>query len=187
MVTLVIYLVLNLIASSLCNDMITSHISSTYDWDSRSSMVTTSCINIPKNLTLCSNIGYDRMRLPNLLQHDTLSEVSQQAASWVPLLNVRCHPDTQRFICSLFCPVCLDHAIYPCRSLCEKVKGGCETRMKAYGYPWPEMFTCSLFPQDNDMCITAESTTDSSSGKLELILMHVDIKFKQRGKYDYER
>merc|ERR1712002_445281 len=75
------------------------------------------------------------MRLPNLLDHDTMSEVSQQAASWVPLWNVRCHLDTQLFLCSLFSPVCLDRAIYPCRSLCETVKRGCEGRMKTYGFP----------------------------------------------------
>ena len=61
------------------------------------------------------------MRLPNLLDHDTMSEVSQQATSWLPLLNVRCHADSQLFLCSLFAPVCLERPIYPCRSLCNKV------------------------------------------------------------------
>ena len=63
------------------------------------------------------------MRLPNLLDHDTMSEVSQQATSWLPLLNVQCHADSQLFLCSLFAPVCLERPIYPCRSLCNKV--GC--------------------------------------------------------------
>ena len=48
------------------------------------------------------------MRLPNLLEHDTIQEVSQQAASWIPLLNVKCHDDTQLFLCSLFAPVSID-------------------------------------------------------------------------------
>ena len=67
-----------------------------------------------------------QMRLPNLLDHDTMSEVSQQATSWLPLLNVQCHADSQLFLCSLFAPVCLERPIYPCRSLCKKV-GGDET------------------------------------------------------------
>lgn len=115
------------------------------------------CVDIPENLTLCHGIGYTQMRLPNLLDHDSMSEVSQQAVSWVPLFNLKCHPDTQLFLCSLFSPVCLDRPIYPCRSLCEAVKRGCEGRMRTYGFPWPDMVRCDKFPYDNDMCITIQS------------------------------
>ena len=59
------------------------------------------------------------MRLPNLVEHDTLHEVTQQSMSWIPLLNIKCHLDTQLFLCSLFSPVCLERPIYPCRSLCQ--------------------------------------------------------------------
>ncbi|KAL5006983.1 hypothetical protein ScPMuIL_015789 [Solemya velum] len=111
------------------------------------------CIDIPTNLSLCRDIGYETMRLPNLLEHDTLSEVTQQARSWVPLLGIQCHPDTQLFLCSLFSPVCLDRPIYPCRSLCEGVKKGCEERMNFYGFPWPEMLRCDKFPLDQNLCI----------------------------------
>lgn len=111
------------------------------------------CIDIPSNMTLCLGIGYSQMRLPNLLEHDSVKEATQQASSWVPLLNVRCHPDTQVFLCSLFAPVCLDRPIWPCKSLCEAVKIGCEGRMIKYGFPWPEMLRCEKFPPDNDLCI----------------------------------
>ncbi len=33
------------------------------------------CVRIPRNLTLCHDIGYTKMRLPNLLDHDTMQEV----------------------------------------------------------------------------------------------------------------
>lgn len=33
------------------------------------------CIAIPANLSLCRGIGYGEMRLPNLLEHDTIKEV----------------------------------------------------------------------------------------------------------------
>ena len=69
------------------------------------------CVSIPSNMSLCQNIGYTQMRLPNLLEHDTIQEVSQQAASWIPLLNVKCHDDTQLFLCSLFAPVSIDMKI----------------------------------------------------------------------------
>ncbi|XP_037091168.1 secreted frizzled-related protein 5-like [Pollicipes pollicipes] len=115
------------------------------------------CIDIPHNMTLCRDIGYMRMTLPNLLEHDSLSEVSQQAASWVPLLNVRCDPDAQLFLCSLYAPICLERPIYPCRSLCQKVESSCGARMAEYGFPWPDIVRCTKFPADNDMCIKAQS------------------------------
>jgi len=122
------------------------------------------CVDIPSNMTLCQNIGYTKMRLPNLVEHDTLHEVSQQSMSWIPLLNIKCHPDTQLFLCSLFSPVCLERPIYPCRSLCLGVRQGCQGRMEAYGFPWPAMLDCAKFPQDNDMCITAQSVRQGNSG-----------------------
>nr|CAD7433845.1 unnamed protein product [Timema monikensis] len=121
------------------------------------------CVDIPRNMSLCHGIGYHQMRLPNLLEHDTMAEVLQQAGSWVPLLNVRCHPDTQLFVCSLFSPVCLDRPIYPCRSLCDQVRQGCEGRMKTYGFPWPDMFRCDKFPLDNDMCIASQSAATTEA------------------------
>ncbi|CAH1785830.1 unnamed protein product [Owenia fusiformis] len=122
------------------------------------------CMDIPSNLTLCKDkLGYNKMILPNLLDHDTISEVTQQAKSWVPLLGLRCHPDTKIFLCSLFSPMCLDRLIWPCRSLCEAVKSGCELRMAQYGFPWPEMVRCDKFPEDNDLCIPVNSTSSGNA------------------------
>ncbi|KAL2083107.1 hypothetical protein ACEWY4_020880 [Coilia grayii] len=117
------------------------------------------CLDIPADLRLCYGVGYKRMRLPNLLEHETLAEVRQQAGSWVPLLAKRCHADTQVFLCSLFAPVCLDRPIYPCRSLCEAVRDACAPVMETYGFPWPPMLTCSKFPLDNDLCIPMQYST----------------------------
>lgn len=114
------------------------------------------CVDIPADLRLCHNVGYKKMVLPNLLEHETMAEVKQQASSWVPLLNKNCHIGTQVFLCSLFAPVCLDQPIYPCRSLCEAVRAGCAPLMEAYGFPWPEMLHCHKFPLDNDLCIAVQ-------------------------------
>jgi len=133
------------------------------DWSLLARERQPTCVDIPENMTLCHNIGYTKMRLPNLVDHDTLHEVSQQSLSWIPLLNIKCHTDTQVFLCSLFSPVCLESPIYPCRSLCQAVRHGCESRMQAYGFPWPPMLECSKFPEDNDMCINAESVRNRNS------------------------
>ncbi|ROT69359.1 hypothetical protein C7M84_012443 [Penaeus vannamei] len=122
------------------------------------------CVDIPESMPLCSGIDYNKMRLPNLLEHDTLKEAQQQAGYWVPLLNLRCHADTQLFLCSLFTPVCLESPIYPCRSLCEAVRNGCESRMQTYSFPWPDMLRCDKFPLDNDMCITVQHTKSQRPG-----------------------
>lgn len=138
------------------------------DWSVLAGDRQPTCVSIPQNMTLCRNIGYTKMRLPNLLEHDSMQEASQQAASWVPLLNVKCHPDSQLFLCSLFAPVCLERPIYPCRSLCQKVKAGCEGTMTAHGFPWPTMLDCDKFPLDNDMCIASQSDKEPD-GKLGIL------------------
>jgi hypothetical protein len=77
-----------------------------------------------------------------------------QSSVWTPLLQVNCHKDSQLFLCSLFAPVCVEQqSIFPCRSLCETVKKSCEGPMLSYNYPWPSMFNCSRFPEDNGLCI----------------------------------
>ncbi|XP_036385904.1 secreted frizzled-related protein 1-like [Megalops cyprinoides] len=118
------------------------------------------CLDIPEDLKLCHSVGYGQMLLPNLLEHETMAEVRQQAGSWVPLVHKGCHPGTQVLLCSLFAPVCLDRPLPPCRWLCEAVREGCAPIMEAFGFPWPEMLACDKFPQD-DVCIamTNASTT----------------------------
>lgn len=121
------------------------------------------CVDIPADLRLCHNVGYKKMVLPNLLEHETMAEVKQQASSWVPLLNKNCHMGTQVFLCALFAPVCLDRPIYPCRWLCEAVRDSCEPVMQFFGFYWPEMLKCDKFP-DGDVCLamTPPNATEAS-------------------------
>ncbi|CAD6194605.1 unnamed protein product [Caenorhabditis auriculariae] len=118
------------------------------------------CLPIPSNLSICNGIEYEQMRLPNLLDHETADEAIHASRDWESLLRLNCHPDTQRFLCSLFAPVCLmamDREILPCKSLCLAVKQGCEGRMATYGFPWPEMLSCEKYA-DDDMCIQPVTT-----------------------------
>nr|XP_056714696.1 secreted frizzled-related protein 2-like [Euleptes europaea] len=122
-----------------------------------------SCKPVPSSMRLCHGVGYSEMRLPNLLGHDTMKEALQQSASWEPLLSKRCHPDTKKFLCSLFAPVCIsgvEEPIFPCRSLCEAVRDGCTPVMETFGFPWPEMLNCSRFPQGNGLCIPPAGPDD---------------------------
>lgn len=121
-----------------------------------SSSVRSVCKPIPSSLSLCRGVGYRSMWLPNLLGHDSLREVQQQSAPWLPLVSKRCHRDTQKFLCALFAPVCLPELrgpLSPCRSLCEAVRHGCVPVMSAFGFPWPDMLHCSRFPSASELCI----------------------------------
>ncbi|KAF4104510.1 secreted frizzled-related protein 2-like [Onychostoma macrolepis] len=133
------------------------------------------CKPVPNTMGLCSGIGYGEMRLPNLLGHASAREAQQQSAAWMPLLGKHCHRDTRRFLCSLYAPVCLPEVsapVGPCRSLCEAVRDACLPVMSAFGFPWPEMFNCSRFPDGAELCIpgerdpnrdeTTEATEDSA-------------------------
>ncbi|KAH7725513.1 sfrp2 [Aphelenchoides avenae] len=109
------------------------------------------------------------MRLPNLLEHESLNEVIEQSDAWISLLRLHCHPDTKLLLCTLFAPICfnnIDKPIYPCQSLCNVVQKGCEERMRQYGFPWPEMLRCDKFPSDHDMCIKPLEVSNPKSSNM---------------------
>nr|NP_001071964.1 secreted frizzled-related protein precursor [Ciona intestinalis]BAE06682.1 secreted frizzled-related protein [Ciona intestinalis] len=121
------------------------------------------CVDIPTSLKLCRNVGYTRMVLPNLLNHESLTEVVQQATSFVPLLSRHCHANVQVFLCSLFAPVCIptppgesmNGPIPPCRSLCESVERRCGPIMLEHGFSWPLMLNCSKFSNEG-LCVSPD-------------------------------
>ena len=121
------------------------------------------CVRIPEDLKLCYGIGYSEMILPNLLRHETLQEVKQQATSFVPLLRQGCHVHARIFLCSLFAPVCVkEHPtpIPPCRSLCRDVERSCAPVLREYQFDWPSMLNCSQFSEDGP-CVNLNNTVSS--------------------------
>lgn len=114
------------------------------------------CISIPLNFTLCRGAGYSQMHLPNLLRHENLSQAIDQAASWAPLFDARCHPDIKIFLCSLLAPICHVRPIWPCRKLCRSVRESCESVALGIGLPWPQDLACDKLPPDSRhvLCIS---------------------------------
>ncbi len=45
------------------------------DWDS-TLYNKPQCVPIPNNMSLCSNMNYKEMKIPNLLGHDSMNEVN---------------------------------------------------------------------------------------------------------------
>ena len=116
------------------------------------------CFRIPKNLTLCHNVGYNRMVLPNFIQHEYMEETVQHSKVWLGLVNSLCHDDIKKFLCSLYAPVCINNQriqkVPPCRELCYSVKESCLPSMKLFGFEWPNIMKCSKFPGvRNSLCI----------------------------------
>lgn len=173
-----IKLVDQLYIASILFNMLSSHSLADRHWNLISNPVhernsAQKCLKIPQNFTLCHGMQYSTMRLPNLLDHDSLDEAIQQSEPWTSLLRLHCHPDTRLFLCSLFAPICIqeypDNHIKPCQSLCNEVQQKCEERMLKYGFPWPEMLNCSRFPADNDMCIKPVIQQAKSKARTECL------------------
>ncbi|XP_038872791.1 secreted frizzled-related protein 5-like [Salvelinus namaycush] len=115
----------------------------------------TRCVPIPHQMSVCQDVGYSEMRLPNFLGHSSLeSEVVPRSEDWRPLLQTGCHPHAQAFLCSLIAPVCLDTFFQPCRSLCVAVRDSCAPVLACQGHVWPEALDCDRFPAQEDMCLT---------------------------------
>lgn len=129
------------------------------------------CRPLPNAMTLCRGLGYAHMRLPTLLGHESAREAQQQSGAWLPLVHKRCHRDTTRFLCSLFAPACLpefDKPVLPCRSLCENVRNACAPVMNAFGFPWPDAFNCTRFPESHStLCVPGSDVTRPN--RVELI------------------
>ncbi|CAI2727600.1 unnamed protein product [Schistosoma spindalis] len=107
------------------------------------------CHTIPPNMTLRKSVAI------------------QQANVWIALVNTDCHPDIQRFLCSLYAPVCLkshqEAKIPPCWELCNQVRNACLPRMKLFGFDWPDIVHCQQFPRlAESMCIPPQ---EKSTGK----------------------
>ncbi|XP_056129223.1 secreted frizzled-related protein 2 isoform X2 [Lampris incognitus] len=139
-------------------------------WEPR---ISSRCMPVPSGMALCQGIGYNTMRIPNLLGHETPTEAVQQSASWLPLLARECHPDARIFLCSLFAPICLDRFVSPCRSLCESVRDSCAPIMGCYGYPWPQILRCDQFPADHLLCISSITNTSVTTGGRRVVKLRL--------------
>ncbi|KAK5608851.1 Frizzled-4 [Crenichthys baileyi] len=70
------------------------------------------------------------------------------------------------FLCSVYVPMCTDKVpipIGPCKSMCLSVKKKCLPVLHEFGFIWPEVLNCSLFPPLNDhnhMCMEGPGDED---------------------------
>jgi frizzled protein 1/7 len=119
-------------------------------------------------IPFCMEIQYNQTIMPNLLNHQKQEDAGLEVHQFFPLVKVKCSPDLQFFLCSVYAPVCtvLDYAIPPCRSLCLSARTGCESLMNKFGFHWPEGLDCAKFPesQDGQICVGENKTASTGVG-----------------------
>lgn len=110
---------------------------------------------------MCSHMAYKSTRMPNFYQDSNQILASERALILQELVNTRCNPHIQIYVCELLFPVCLEDKeamkrfdIYPCRSFCRRLQQDCGHEIKRLvdrlGLASREMikntFGCSLLP-----------------------------------------
>lgn len=120
----------------------------------------------PITVPFCLDIQYNQTIMPNLLNHQKQDDAGLDVHHYFPLLKVKCSPDIQFFLCSVFVPVCtiLETPLPPCRSLCESSRAGCENIMVRFGSGWPQMLECSQFPtgEDGELCVGRNASSSTT-------------------------
>lgn len=104
-------------------------------------------------IPMCKGIGYNMTYMPNQFNHDNQEEAGLEVHQFWPLVEIKCSPDLQFFLCSMYTPICVTNYQKPlpaCRSVCERAKSGCAPLMRQYGFVWPERMRCEDLPEFGD-------------------------------------
>lgn len=116
----------------------------------------------------CKDIQYNMTIMPNLLNHQKQNDAAIDVYQYYPLVKIKCSPDLQFFLCSVYIPVCtiLERPLPPCRSLCLSAQNGCEPTMQKFGFNWPPHLECSQYPEgqdiDGQMCVGENKMSPST-------------------------
>ena len=117
---------------------------------------------------MCRGIGYNLTYMPNMFSHDTQEEAGLEVHQFWPLVEIQCSRDLRLFLCSMYAPICVPNYQKPlpaCKSLCQRVRHGCEPLMIQYGFAWPERMSCDDLPEYGDrhrLCMDFNSSTERS-------------------------
>ena len=82
----------------------------------------------PLNSTMCKNLNYIYVEMPNFWGDNTQEEADARIQVFSPLVNSGCSPSLRVFLCLLYFPPCVVNfrkMIPPCRELCEDARRGC--------------------------------------------------------------
>ena len=117
----------------------------------------------PVSTQLCQALNYNTTVFPN-----TLNQTQQEAASAIqqlsPIVSIKCSDDLTFLLCSLYEPICTAtrKPLPPCRSVCKRVRAGCERLMNNFGITWPSSLACEKLPQANSEQACAQPSRDAN-------------------------
>jgi len=123
----------------------------------------------PMKIDLCQTKDfYNVTGFPNLAGHKVQADAGEQLKTWIPLVETKCDPNLQLFLCTVHVPMCSMQSdqklIGPCKPFCEMVRSNCaKVQMKNFGLTWPDFLECNNFPESNGhghMCIPKPMTQD---------------------------
>lgn len=119
----------------------------------------------PITIPFCMDIAYNQTIMPNILNHQKQEDAGMEVHQFFPLIKVKCSPDLQVFLCSVYAPVCtiLDRPLPPCRSLCLSARDGCESLMNKFGFLWPTDLECNSFPEHGSEICFAENASEATT------------------------
>ncbi|KYM94557.1 Atrial natriuretic peptide-converting enzyme [Cyphomyrmex costatus] len=101
------------------------------------------------DLSYCKHLPYNISSYPNMLGHQSLSDVEEDVIAFRELVDAECYPSAYDFVCQVLQPACRssqpeDLLQLPCRSFCREFWNGCGSRL-------PEKIKraldCSNFPE----------------------------------------
>uniref|UniRef100_A0A3Q1BR39 Frizzled-4 n=1 Tax=Amphiprion ocellaris TaxID=80972 RepID=A0A3Q1BR39_AMPOC len=121
----------------------------------------------PIRISMCQGLGYNVTKMPNLVGNVLQSDAELQLTTFTPLIQYGCSSQLKFFLCSVYVPMCTDKVpipIGPCGSMCLSVKRKCLPVLNEFGFIWPEVLNCSLFPPQNDhnhMCMEGPGDEDT--------------------------
>lgn len=120
----------------------------------------------PITIPMCQDLQYNMTIFPNLMNHQKQDDAGLEVHQFYPLVKVRCSPDLQFFLCTMYAPVCtvMDDPIPPCRSLCMSARTGCENLMNKFGFAWPQSLDCDKFPESG-LCVGENKTRSEDAPK----------------------
>ncbi|XP_065057168.1 frizzled-10-B-like [Rhopilema esculentum] len=115
--------------------------------------------------------GWNYTLVPNeFLGIETQHDAKTRIAEFKPLYKVKCAPNLKLFICAMSVPLCFSKdgvatPVYPCRSMCEVARKGCEPIMKQYNFYWPQVLDCKRLPVQKEGTVCMASPEDKGKPK----------------------
>ena len=107
---------------------------------------------VPISTPICDNVGYKNARFPNGLNHKTHDEAAEELGQYIPFILFNCSIDLASLLCAVYMPPCTPSlsSLPPCRSLCERVREGCQPLMHEFDQPWNNELRCETFPKETE-------------------------------------